>query len=106
MVDFTRETLVDVRGVTERLRVTHDTVYRWFRRGLEYAKVGGKVVTSMEAISRFSRQSESVAKASPAVIDREAANVIRELKERFGIIVGQEPRKNGRQHTTAKEVSN
>jgi transcription initiation factor TFIIIB Brf1 subunit/transcription initiation factor TFIIB len=104
MVDFTRETLVDVRQVCERMRVTHDTVYRWFRKGLEFAKVGGKVITSMEAISRFSRQSESL--GSPALVEREAVSVIRELKERFGIIVGQEPRKNGRKQTASGQVSN
>jgi hypothetical protein len=97
MIDFANEQLLDVRGVCELMRVTHDTVYRWFRSGLESAKVGGKVITSREALSRFSRQSDSVAKASPAVIDREAANVIRELKERFGIIVGQEPRRGRRE---------
>ncbi len=97
MIDFANEHLLDVRGVCELMRVTHDTVYRWFRGGLEFAKVGGKVITSREALSRFSRQSDNVAKASSAVIDREAANVIRELKERFGIIVGQEPRKRRKQ---------
>lgn len=86
------------------MRVTHDTVYRWFRKGLEFAKVGGKVITSMEAISRFSRQSESIV-GTPALVEREAVNVIRELKERFGIIVGQEPRKNGRKQTASGQVS-
>lgn len=99
MVDFARETVIDVRGACSHLRVTHDTVYRYFRIGLEFAKVGGKSYTSLEAISRFSRQSDTIANATPAVVERQAANVIRELKERFGIIVGQEPRKNGRQNS-------
>lgn len=56
MVDFVRETVIDVDGVAEKFRVTTDTVYRWFKAGLESRKVGGKVYTTLEAIQRWSGQ--------------------------------------------------
>lgn len=97
MVDFATETPVDVREVTERFRVTHDTVYRWFKRGLEHAKVGGKVVTSWPAINRFSRQSQAAnTDAAPVTIDRATAAALKELRERFGFTIGQEAHTDGR----------
>lgn len=96
MVDFARETVVDVRGVCERFRVTHDTVYRWFKRGLEFAKVGGKVVTSLEAINRFSRQGGSQATTvTPVYLDRDTLAAIKSLKSR-GIDCGMEPIRDGK----------
>ena len=84
MVDFATETPVDVRQLTERFRVTHDTVYRWFKRGLEHAHVGGKVVTTWQAVNRFSRQSDSTPAPPPVVIDRETAEAIKNLNARYG----------------------
>ena len=45
MIDFVCETLIDVSGVAKKLNEA---------RGLEYVKVGGKVVTSLEAVQRLS----------------------------------------------------
>lgn len=85
MVDFATEMPVDVREVTQRFKVTHDTVYRWFKRGLEHAKVGGKVVTSWQAFNRFSRQSVSGrTAAAPVLIDKDTADALKELRDRFG----------------------
>lgn len=102
MVDFAKETVVDVRGVCERFRVTHDTVYRWFKRGLEWAKVGGKVVTSLEAINRFSRQSgSSGTTVTPVYLDRDTLAAIKSLKAR-GINVGMESNTDGRSKAKAE----
>ncbi len=87
MVDFATETVIDVRGVTEKFRVTHDTVYRWFKRGLEHAKIGGKVVTTLQALNRFvygAGGTQPAATATPMFIDRETAAAIRDLRDRFG----------------------
>ena len=97
MVDFPRETIIDVPGVVERYRVTPDTVYRWFKRGLEYARIGGKLYTSLEAIQRFSRQSEPIRQTFS---DAESVRAIRELESRFGIRIGKE-HKDGRQKEAA-----
>lgn len=101
MVDFATEVPVDVRAVTERFRVTHDTVYRWFKRGLEHAKVGGKVVTTWQAINRFSRQSDNtLSPATPVFIDRETAAALRSLNQRLGIKEA-EANSDGRKSKTA-----
>ena len=60
MVDLIRETPVDLKTVANRFNVTMKTVYAWMKgvhgRQLETVKVGGKRVTSLEAIQRFSRE--------------------------------------------------
>jgi hypothetical protein len=87
MVDFATETVIDVRGVTEKFHVTHDTVYRWFKRGLDHVKVGGKVVTTLQALNRFVYGAggvQPVVAAAPLFIDRETADAIRDIRDRFG----------------------
>lgn len=85
MVDFATESVIDVRGVTTKFCVTHDTVYRWFKRGLEHAKLGGKVVTTLQALNRFANGGSAPAvSATPVFIDRETAAAIRDLRDRFG----------------------
>jgi hypothetical protein len=100
MVDFATETVIDVRGVTQKFCVTHDTVYRWFKRGLEHSKVGGKVVTTLQALNRFGQQSNPVnQQPAPVFIDRETADAIKELRERFGR--NREARRDGRKAATS-----
>jgi transposase-like protein len=53
MIDLVRENTITVKGVAERYEVHPSTVYGWFKGGLEKIKVGGRVVTSLEALQRF-----------------------------------------------------
>lgn len=56
-IDITRETVVDLNDVARRLRVHIKTVRGWGKRlngrRLETVKLGGKIVTSLEALQRF-----------------------------------------------------
>jgi hypothetical protein len=74
------ERLIDVAGVCQKFSVQPQTVYRWFKAGLEYGKWGGKALTSLEALQRFSRQS-----------DDDAVLQLRQL----GIVIGSEARTDG-----------
>jgi hypothetical protein len=53
MVDFAKEQVLSAKRVAKRLDVSHDTLRRWFTRGLDHVKIGGKVFTSLEALNRF-----------------------------------------------------
>jgi transposase len=64
-----RETPISLRQLAKRLGVTPKTVYLWSspQRGakprLETARVGGKRMTSLEALQRFTQQDDE----TPAV---------------------------------------
>lgn len=77
---------VSVRQLTERFGVTHDTVYRWFKRdGLEHAKAGGKVITTWPAVNRWLVQRGGTPPVNqPVALDRETAEAIKNLNARFG----------------------
>lgn len=97
MVDFTRETVIDVAGVAKMFRVNPVTVRRWFKRGLEWSRVGGKIVTTLEAINRFSRAGlHSDQTITAVVVDQETLAAIQSLRAR-GFKIGQEGSKDGRQ---------
>ncbi|MBL9092278.1 MAG: DUF1580 domain-containing protein [Planctomycetaceae bacterium] len=63
MVDVTRETILSVEEAAERAHTSPKTIYSWFRthdhkgrpkqRVLESAKLGGKRITSLEALQRY-----------------------------------------------------
>lgn len=69
MIDLTRETLIPIRAVPDRLprrpsgkKLHVSAVYRWLQRGvggvrLESVKIGGTTYTSVEALARFARAS-------------------------------------------------
>lgn len=80
------ERLIDVAGVAQRCRVSMRTVYRWFDRGLESMRMGGVLLTSLEALQRFSRQSDD--------------DPLRQLKQ-LGVNIGSEARTDGHK---AKQV--
>ena len=98
MVDFVKETVIDVREATERFKVSADTIRRWFRQGLEKRKVGGKVYTSLEAFQRFSKGDQNEPVAQP--LSQEAIDALRELRAR-GFNIGSEARKDGKSKVTA-----
>lgn len=80
MVDFAKETVIDVQRLAKRLDVSADTVRRWMRQGLEKTKLGGRVYTSLEAVNRFSQPTTIRNPAS----EQRVADSFRDLKE-FGL---------------------
>jgi hypothetical protein len=72
-----QETLIDVPGVAQKFHVSTRTVYRWMKSGLEYGKWGGRVLTSLEALQRFSQQG----------FDEDAA-ILKDLRDRYGVDLG------------------
>ncbi len=58
MIDLAKEKLLSVRQVAVRFGVTTKTVYCWINgvggRALEATRMGGRLVTSEEALVRFS----------------------------------------------------
>lgn len=88
-----QETLIDVPGVAQKFCVSTRTVYRWMRSGLEYGKWGGRVLTSLEALQRFSQQG----------FDEDAA-VLRDLRDRYGVDLGKGADTDGRK-TKACDLS-
>lgn len=100
MVDFTREKPIDVQGLAILLSVNQVTVRRWFKRGLDWCKVGGKVVTSLEALNRFQRGGDSSPMVQAVVVDHETLAYLKSLKAR-GINFGQEVNRDGRQSSRA-----
>jgi hypothetical protein len=56
MIDMNRERLLSINAAAQHLGVSRQTICNWFRRGLDRAKLGGRVFTSREAIQRFSIQ--------------------------------------------------
>jgi hypothetical protein len=94
VVDFTREKPIDVAGLAVMVNVNPITVRRWFKRGLEFCKLGGKVVTSLEALNRFQRSGESQPMVQAIVVDRETLAAIRSLRQQ-GFKIGSEARTDG-----------
>jgi hypothetical protein len=97
MIDFTIEHVIDIESLAIRLGVHQVTIRRWFSRGLEHAKLGGKLFTSPEAVQRFSRQSNNAVSVRAVVPDRETRAAPKSLTSQ-GIIFGSEavaPRKLG-----------
>lgn len=92
MIDFTRESQITLTAAAKRLGLNPITLRRWAvgcnGRKLETAKLGGKVYTSLEAIQRFSDQSDDtgdLAGAGIPVRPRPSDDARRQLMERHGI---------------------
>lgn len=101
MVDFTRETPIDVASLALRLNVHQATVRRWFKRGLEWARIGGRVVTSLEALQRFSKIGNADEQQITAVIvDKETLAALKSLRAR-GFKIGQQGGTDGCQSEAA-----
>lgn len=94
MVDFAREQVIDVDGVASRLQVNQVTVRRWFKRGLEWCKLGGKVYTSWEAVNRFRRDGNNSPMVQAIVVDRETLAAIKSLRQQ-GFKIGSEASTDG-----------
>lgn len=80
MVDFVRETPLSVRRAAELLGVNPMTVRRWFKRGLDNTKVGGRVMTSREALNRFQKNGDSQQVVQAILVDRETLAAIKSLR--------------------------
>src|SRR5262245_19102635 len=93
MIDFAREQVIYVDALADRLGVSHVTVRRWFKRGLDYAKLGGVLYTSLEAVQRFSRQSDPVPSAESVVVDQATLAELRKSLKAKGIVFGSEARR-------------
>ena len=80
-MDLWREQRLSVTQVCQELGVGRSTVFDWIGRGLEAVKIGGRVFTSREAITRFSRPINSpeteAAHAIPAGSYRDDARRLR-----------------------------
>lgn len=100
MVDFTREKPIDVAALALMVNVNQVTVRRWFKRGLDFCKLGGKVVTSLEALNRFQRGGMSEPIVQAVVVDRETLAALKSLRSQ-GIVFSSEARRDGNQKKTA-----
>lgn len=97
MVDFTRETPIGVMALASRLSVNQITIRRWFARGLEFTKLGGKVYTSLEAVNRFQSGSNDGQRTVQAiVVDKETLAAIKSLKAQGFKIGSGEGSRDGR----------
>lgn len=92
MIDFTRESQITLTAAAKRFGLNPITLRRWANgrngRKLETAKLGGKVYTSLEAIQRFSDQSDDsneLAGAGVSANSRTSDDARRQLMERHGI---------------------
>jgi hypothetical protein len=94
VVDFARETPIDVAAAAALVNVNPITVRRWFKRGLEFCKLGGKVLTSREALNRFQKHGDSNPMVQAIVVDSETLAAIKSLKAR-GFRIGQEVGRDG-----------
>jgi hypothetical protein len=94
VVDFAREKVIDVDSVANMLRVNEVTVRRWFKRGLEWCKLGGKVFTSLEALNRFQKDGQSNPMVQAVVVDHETLAALRSLRKQ-GFTVRSEAGSNG-----------
>jgi excisionase family DNA binding protein len=82
------ENLITVARAAQICCVTTQTVYRWMKSGeLEWAWLGGAKRTSREALDRFMQHGGQTEDKT-----RHAA-VLKDLKERFGIVIGKEERR-------------
>jgi hypothetical protein len=81
VVDFVREKPIDVDSAAELLKVNALTVRRWFKRGLDCCKLGGKVFTSLEAINRFQTDMRSNPMVQAVVVDQETMAALRSLRK-------------------------
>lgn len=72
MVDFAKEQVIPVSRLAKRLDVSKDTIRRWFDEGLEKAKIGSKVFTSLEALNRFAGLTESNVSADAELAEQNA----------------------------------
>lgn len=104
VVDFTRETPIDVRTAAVLCMVNPVTIRRWFARGLEFCKLGGKVLTSREAINRFRQDGGTAPVVQAIVVDQETLAAIRRLKS-HGITFAPEGVRDGSGRAKAKAAS-
>jgi excisionase family DNA binding protein len=98
MVDITRDELIRLADVADRLGVDEKTVKRWGRKGeLEVVRVGKRPRTTWDAVNvylnRESKQKEVVhekpaRKATPKGLKRSAAAALGTLKNHGMKIVG------------------
>jgi hypothetical protein len=100
VVDFTREKPIDVAALAVLVDVNPITVRRWFKQGLDFCKLGGKVITSLEALNRFQRGGESQPTVQAIVVDRETLAAIKSLRKQ-GFKIGSEATKDDRKAKTA-----
>jgi excisionase family DNA binding protein len=71
MIDVNREELLTFDEAASVMKVTWKTIYMWSKRAgkrLESVKLGGKRLTSREALQRFAEQDDSDAHPVGAVI--------------------------------------
>lgn len=54
-MDTTGEHLLTIRQAAQRLHVSPATVRRYIDRGLGAVRIGGRILTSVEAIQRFAK---------------------------------------------------
>ncbi len=94
MVDFTREKPIDVAALAVLVNVNPITIRRWFKRGLDFCKLGGKVVTSLEALNRFQQAGNERPMVQAIVVDRDTLAALKSLKSR-GIVFGSEAGRDG-----------
>ena len=70
MVSFAKEQCMTTQRLARRIGVSHDTIRRWIREGLEKRKIRGKVFVSLEALDRFDPSSAGNTRAGTAKVKR------------------------------------
>jgi len=94
VVDFTHSKPLSVADVAALFKKNPVTVRRWFKRGLDWRRVGGSIYTTMEAINDFQTGGQNEPIVQAVVVDRETLAALKSLRSQ-GIVFGSEARKDG-----------
>jgi hypothetical protein len=90
MVNLVREKPLTLREVAALLPFSYTTLHRWSKVGhhgirLETCKFPGKLLTSLEAVQRFTEQLEALESAAPPVQPDRHQEIRRALREEHGL---------------------
>jgi hypothetical protein len=82
------EDLIDLEQVSEKLKISMATAYRYCRRGLEHlrtAGTGGRILTSHQAVSRYLAKVNGIDLDAPEAVEASPARSKRRQKELAGV---------------------
>jgi predicted DNA-binding protein YlxM (UPF0122 family) len=60
MIEFSKEKPVSIQDVADLFKVHRATVEAWIKRGMESVKIGHRVYTSLDAVTRWGIHNSTV----------------------------------------------
>lgn len=84
MIDLTTENPITLSKICELFDVSRSTVDGWFKRGLRNDRVGGRVISSYEALNEFKRGRQPQ-ETSASASHREAERACKEFEAQYGV---------------------